>query len=204
MCRGHPNIAFLYGVCSPSIDRPLIITALYTVSGTPQTLSDALPINRCNELLCVLIGILKGLEFMHNKKILHNDIKCDNIVLSDNVPCDAPPHQTIWPVIIDFNKATPFSSTKMYTLSKEWRIKYKAKYTQLAPDLIDGCVRQSPSTDVYSFGALMKKALSYSSAFKESAMRSKLWKLANDCTAYGSTSRPSTSHLLSSIHLLQA
>ena len=137
-CSGHPNIVYLYGVCNPNCDRPMIVTALYTVSGKPQTLADALPLTRCIELVQVLVKILEGLQFIHRKRILHNDIKCDNIVLTDTLPCDAPRDQKIWPIIIDFNKASPFKAAKQYNLSKKWRNKYKVKYTQLAPDLVDG------------------------------------------------------------------
>ena len=60
-CCGHPNIVYLYGVCNPNCDRPMIVTALYTVSGKPQTLADALPLTRCIELVQVLVKILEGL-----------------------------------------------------------------------------------------------------------------------------------------------
>ena len=37
-----------------------------------------------------------------DKGYLHNDLKCDNIVLSDRLP--AVDNLSIWPVIIDFGK----------------------------------------------------------------------------------------------------
>ena len=37
---------------------------------------------------------------------------------------------------------------------------YKQHFTQLAPDLIDGLVKQSAASDVYSFGVMAKKVIS--------------------------------------------
>ena len=33
----------------------------------------------------ILLGVCNGLEAIHHKGFLHNDLKCDNIVLSDSI-----------------------------------------------------------------------------------------------------------------------
>ena len=50
------------------------------------------------ELKDICVGVLQVVKFMHSKKILHNDIKTDNIVVADRVK------------LIDFGKATMSSS----------------------------------------------------------------------------------------------
>ena len=197
MCCGHPNIAFLYGVCNPNSHQPLIVTSFYTCSGKPQTFSNILPLTPSESagLIHILGGILKGIQHMHRRGILHNDIKGDNVVLTDNLPHNTPADQHLWPIIIDFNKASPVHAAKKYNLTKKIRIVYKQRYTQLAPDLVDGLVQQCPATDIYSFGVLAKKAIS------DSPKHGKLVKPLDACTAYHSQNRPTITHLLSSLNI---
>lgn len=60
----------------------------------------------------ILLGICNGLDAIHKKGYLHNDLKCDNIVLSDYLPMSnhVPP---LWPIIIDFGKARSTSYPKV-------------------------------------------------------------------------------------------
>ena len=71
----------------------------------------------------ILLGVCHGVEAIHQKGYLHNDLKCDNVVLSDCVPYmeKAP---KVWPVIIDFGKAKPLSSPKCYRLNQAEMEKY--------------------------------------------------------------------------------
>ena len=58
------------------------------------------------------LGVAKGLLHIHSKHILHNDLKADNIALTDWLPaCNGTPAH-LWPIIIDFNKACSSSKGK--------------------------------------------------------------------------------------------
>ena len=128
-------------------------------------------------------GVAEGLSHMHSQGVLHNDVKADNVALSDCLPkCKENPTK-FWPTIVDFGKACPFNGGKKYTLQRHQRKVFKERYTQLAPDLLDGIVAQSHLSDVYSLGKLIERIASVATNGKE------LSQLSLQCTAYSCTDR---------------
>ena len=64
-----------------------------------------------NDRARILFGVCNGLAAIHKRGYLHNDLKCDNIVLSDCIPnCSKP--SPVWPIIIDFGKARTEKNAK--------------------------------------------------------------------------------------------
>ena len=51
-----------------------------------------------------------ALLFIHSKEHLHNDLKGDNVIISDI-------NNSLHPVIIDFGKSTLLTKGKLYKLS---------------------------------------------------------------------------------------
>ena len=89
---------------------------------------------------------------------MHNDLKSNNIALSDCVPQAAKPTSKklgLWPTIIDFSKACPEGDGKKYHLLHSEVEAFKSHYPHLAPDLVDGKVRQNVFSDVYSLGQVI-------------------------------------------------
>ena len=97
------------------------------------------------------MGVCKGLQFIHGRGYLHNDVKLDNIVLGTTRTGELKPY------IIDFGKARRIDGGKMYTLSEIERQQFKLEHTHIAPDLRDGLVPQSIATDIYSYGRVIKQ-----------------------------------------------
>lgn len=143
-----------FGVCK---ERRAIVMAYISLSGSPVTLHTLLTNPPEGSLLTstlghqVLLDVSKGLHFIHNSGILHNDIKLDNIVIGDTVST------SVRAYIIDFGKACFVGRGKSYKLSPEEVSLYKREHTHIAPDLRDGHTAQSASTDVYSLGRVIKK-----------------------------------------------
>lgn len=203
VCCGHPNLPLFIGVCDQLDGRskPLLVSRFYSVAGEPRTLHQHLvkqsklqTTGAVNDMARILLGVCNGIEAIHQKGYLHNDLKCDNVVLSDCVPYmeKAP---TVWPVIIDFGKAKPLSSPKSYKLNKTEIEQYLRRYTHLAPELIKGLHPQSVLTDVYSLGHVVKKVATVLSS-------QELRRIAKSCTSPDQGNRPTVlfiSELISSL-----
>ena len=80
----HPNVVRLYGACLEPV--PTVVMAL-APSGTLQDALDAHRFKGNSEVVRLLAGIARGMEAVHAHKIIHLDLKPENVLLSaDNVP----------------------------------------------------------------------------------------------------------------------
>ena len=189
----HPNLPFLFGV---DITEPQsIVTSFHGVHDQPTTLISVLSSQSnvfANEKINInwidlLRQIACDLECLHSKhKLIHNDIKGDNIVLSL-----APVVLNVKPVIIDFGKACEIAKGKTYKLTESEKDKYKQVHMHIAPDLRDGLCVQSTSSDVYSFGKLLNKTVN-----SHLAEHTELNDLSNKCMQYHHASHPKLHSIL--------
>ncbi|XP_042226757.1 serine/threonine-protein kinase shk2-like [Homarus americanus] len=101
------------------------------------------PLNACLFVLC-LIG--KGLEEIHKKDILHNDVKADNIIVE--TVGDGPEDFVIH--FIDFGSAAKFGSEVYEELREN-----EEKPINLAPEVVEGECLCTEASDIYSFGLVI-------------------------------------------------
>lgn len=94
----------------------------------------------------ITVKLLKAIEFMHSKGLLHRDISPDNILVRDNSD----------PVLIDFGSAKPSSAKKNGRTVTEFRV-VKDGYSPQEFYLPDA--EQTPASDLYAFGATMYHAI---------------------------------------------
>lgn len=148
---GHNSFPYFFGLLGESI---ILMEYLCLPNGstskTAPTLAMTLKsgISR-NELRERCYEILKAIAFMHSKGILHNDIKSDNVIVSNTVK------------VIDFGKATLISNPVVYNVAEgsQESVTYNTRHRHLAHELrnIPGS-KQSILTDTYSIGFLLKHA----------------------------------------------
>ena len=124
-------------------DKP---TTLYTLLRKREDPNITLSSQQCTN---VLVGVCKGLQYIHGQGYLHNDIKLDNVVLGTTRTGELKPY------IVDFGKARRIECGKMYTLIDSERRQFKVEHNHIAPDLSDGLVPQSAATDIYSYGRVI-------------------------------------------------
>ena len=82
----HDNIVRLYTTfCQPSVHDELWMVFEYCEGGS---LAEAMRIRdgplKESEIRSVLLGVLPALSHLHNHKVIHRDIKCENILLRGN------------------------------------------------------------------------------------------------------------------------
>ena len=101
----------------------------------------------------VLLGCVSALEYLRIKKVLHNDIKSDNILIERM----APDYSIIRAVVVDFNEACHVEDALLYKLSTSEKITYAEHHPQVAPEVRNGTHKQSYASDVYSMGRIIDK-----------------------------------------------
>ena len=138
-----------------------------------------------------MIHILAGLEHLHSQcKVLHNDLKDDNIVLNQT-------STQVGAVIVDFGKACKIGEGKRYSLTQEERKRYKTRHPQIAPDLCDGHCKHSITTDIYSIGRVLSTI-----NVNSSLNNGKIKEVSNQCMQYCGDLRPNIDTIKNAITIL--
>lgn len=103
--------------------------------------------------LKILQNLAKAVKYIHEKSIVHRDIKGNIVLLYRN-------DGTIDGVLVDFGKSDSSKRGKRYHLSPVEQEEYQ-KHKHIAPDLVDGTSVTSTASDIYSYGRLLKDILKY-------------------------------------------
>ena len=90
------------------------------------------------------------------KRILHNDIKNDNIEIVCSV------NSLFSPVVVDFGKACLNKEWKRKVISWSEKAKYYKEHYHIAPEVIKGTHPQSIESDVYSVGVVIASRYKHS------------------------------------------
>ena len=94
-------------------------------------------------------NIAEALAFIHNRNIIHRDLKSDNIVLTKK-------EDTIQYVLVDFGKSNYVNKVTRYNLTEEQKRQYRQDHKHIAPDLVEGISDVTTASDMYSYGRLLK------------------------------------------------
>ena len=95
-------------------------------------------------------------------------------------------------VLIDFGKATPVNSGRLYHLSDGERQQHSRRHTHLAPEVLHGLAKQTRASDVYSIGMLLSKIINCSCFSQLSSTQTDaLLALCTSCKATEPQLRPS-------------
>ena len=152
---GHPNFLWYFGMMGNDIVMELVrifdpISKKYRSSTLQYALSVKLNDDRIH-WIDVSKQIVIGVNHMHHKKMLHNDLKENNILLQVV-------RGKMVPKISDFGKSTFLSGGKSYSLSEKQKEEYNIYHRNLAFELrnLNG-FKQSELTDAYSVGRILKQ-----------------------------------------------
>lgn len=189
----HQNVPWLYGVCYNLKHPRAIAMSYHSFCGGNEsaTLHAVLKTSKFHEKVThddwksILFGGLSALNYLYHQKILHNDIKSDNMVI-EYLP---PGYTSCRCVLIDFGKACLIFDALLYKLSEKEKEMYKKHHPQIAPEVRNGLEKQSFCSDIYSFGRIIQLING------EKLKIPVLYKMAEQCLDACSQKRPFTTNL---------
>jgi serine/threonine protein kinase len=138
-----------------------------------------------------MIDVMDALRYLHERKVLHRDIKCDNVLLRKDITA----------LLSDFGLSTLLSSDRQEACSS-----MIGTAIFMAPELSFD-VKYSYPADIYSFGIMCMELLSACTPGsrriglnKLQAIRpglpKELYAIVRDCTMELSSARPRAEHVL--------
>eukprot|EP01118_Nematostelium_gracile_P008530 TRINITY_DN2829_c0_g1_i1.p1 TRINITY_DN2829_c0_g1~~TRINITY_DN2829_c0_g1_i1.p1 ORF type:complete len:328 (+),score=82.14 TRINITY_DN2829_c0_g1_i1:74-1057(+) len=142
----HPNIVLFMGIT----DNHGIVSEYCDNGDLYKIIHLNKKVHSVGEVMKIMKGVASGLSYLHAKKIIHGDVKSQNILMDvNNVP-----------KVADFG----YSKTKNSTLSMTQHIAGSPIY--MAPEVL----REEPyniKADVYSFAILMWEMMSNDLPFSD-------------------------------------
>ena len=102
----HENLPWIYGIVVS--ESKILVMSFHAIDGMACSLHrfihaehsrDGIPELSSSHCKTILTGVASGVGCIHSKQILHNDIKCDNVILQ-SVPLHG-----LKGILIDFGKA---------------------------------------------------------------------------------------------------
>ncbi|KAF8346381.1 kinase-like domain-containing protein, partial [Amanita rubescens] len=131
------NMGSFFGLVSPYCEKGPVANYL---DDNPQT-----------DRLDLILGVAKGIEYLHEKDVIHGDIKGSNVLIADDGR----------PLLCDFGRSKITNHQGHTTTSPTGSLRY------MAPELISHNTDESDyvqflikATDVYGFSMLTVKILS--------------------------------------------
>ena len=202
----HPNLPYLFGVCTKSLPLRLVMqfhgfrSEMKSRCLWQEIEQPTIPKDDPNWIF-LFAHVLEAVRYLHNEaKVLHNDITLNNVVMSrcENHGCSENlEHQLI---LIDFGKATSIAMAKVYRLTDSEKDEYARKYPHIAPEVISGETPQTKSSDMFSIGKILHNLLENS--FFPPNHVTELYKLADQCKSIRHCKRPTAVCVLSVIQAL--
>lgn len=142
---GHPNVLPI--IDADVYDGQIVIASEYADGGSlaDRVKHHGRPTNE--QSIKLVIGVLNGLEFLHERKIIHRDVKPQNILIQGDTPR-----------LADFG-----ISRAMQTTANSSIVAGTDAY--MSPESFEG--KRSPQTDIWSVGVLLFELVSGSLPFPQ-------------------------------------
>ena len=159
----HLNLPLLYGM-NTSIQPYFIVTQFYGISSSEAVTlnyiikeTTSIRISGVEHWMHVIHQLSDCLLYIHNKSILHNDIKSDNIVVVQTTSNGI----FYSPILVDFGKAHFISEGHRRNFSESTKAQYYKEHRHIAPEIVEGTQPPTVRSDVYSVGVVVTRIYNY-------------------------------------------
>ena len=135
----------------------------------------------------VCMQLSEAVRYLHfDMEMLHNDIKPDNILLSNThkTPNLTPVPFSVFVILSDFGKATSVNGGKTYNLMPVDQADYNSHLElsfYLAPEIISGETQQSRQSDMFAVGGVIYRIIDKSKLSSLPNYSKKLCQYAEKC-----------------------
>lgn len=204
----HPYLPLLFGVCTLKPPYKIVVQfhGLISHGYGSCTLENAVQkkIFENGEAWITLTGqILEALCYLHEQvHVIHNDLKSNNVLITSSFS----DHSSVQIVLIDFGKATRIDEGRKLKLCDKQREEYMLRCPHIAPEVIDGMAKESPSSDIYGAGGIFLRIYDNDCllSFKESNLEicQKYLNISIKCRSVNIQLRPTAKEALQMYQLL--
>lgn len=158
MSKSHsPNIVQLLGTCI--YKHPYALVTQYLTGGSLYHLLHSEKVPPWEIRMNIILDVVSGLGYLHSKDIIHRDLKCPNVLLTEKKE----------EKLSDFGLSTVKSTTTQVT----YHAGIVGSVYWMAPELLRG-EKHNESTDVYSYGMVMGEIASREIPYKLANKRTEL------------------------------
>ncbi|KAK8836022.1 hypothetical protein M9Y10_040222 [Tritrichomonas musculus] len=160
----HPAIVGYYGMMYKN-DQVFMMTeyieniSLFIKKDPVSKKREVVDLSEKNKKI-ILIGISRGMKYLHDHGIMHRDLKCENILI------DSEMH----PKICDFGLSRCFPNPLLNS-DDVYATSYIGSIAYMAPELLSKKESYSCSVDVYSFGIIAYEIVFGKIAYPEDSPR---------------------------------
>lgn len=153
--KPHPNIVHLFGICTDPGNYSIVMERM--VISLHDFLQSQMPHISFSTRFSIACDVAIGLEYLHSRRLLHRDLKSDNVLLrADNQA-----------VISDFGLSITRSTISIRSTQSPTNAPV-GTLCWMAPEILDGKAASCHS-DVYALGIILWEISSRDDPFQEYA-----------------------------------
>lgn len=203
----HPNLPHCFGICVEKTPYSIItqFEGICINKTIPQSLTLHKELQEGNRLqglnwISTCAQLVEAVRYLHFElKMLHNDIKPDNILLSDIYRKSDSDEQPLRVILTDFGKATSIQSGKHCRLTLIDQADYISRphiSFYLAPEILSGESKQSTLSDIFALGGVFYRIVDKNKLAAFPTHCKKVNKFAERCRSVCYHQRPNAKEAL--------
>ena len=161
----HASLLIFYGTGTMSDNRPFIVTEYMALGSLKTVLADRDRVLGWPARIRLAAQVADGMAYLHSLKIVHRDLKSDNVLLDNDLDAKVADFGTSKLVTASRTRLQTAGATGETSFGGDDQMQseaFQATMTKgvgtplwMAPELFVGGTKYGPEVDIYSFGMIM-------------------------------------------------